>query len=454
MQDPSMLIDDSEVSGTCFRVDASTFLSHVPFYDIEKMYFVTNFHVIDEADERVVYLRTAGMGKNMATAKVEAVVPSLDVAVLSVDLGGEHERWFDGNIQETLSSVLRVEMNEERINTKMQRVRTVGFPQGLEEVLSSGWLSGRGSDDADLLQLNISINSGNSGGPLVGEHGKVIGVCTATLDESEAIAFAVPIFSVLSYFRKFYKEPFGRFPRWGMTLLPMTEAFANARHLHSIGAVVNEVEPGSCLQGKLKSGDVIHSINGNALDRFGLLQDSTRGSKITPDNSEFILTCENAVFDVTSNKIRRSFTITPEPIVYKVLDSWRAWNPPAYTKFGPFIFQSLTKDLLTYEEVAPDQLVTLVEEVRRSKSMKEIVVISKIDQTSHVARYGYPREFDMVLKVGRSTVKDMAHLVRLLENMRTSWEAGTQKYVKIKTSSGTMEFCLDFLYTRKRKRSM
>ena len=75
MQDPSMLIDDSEVSGTCFRVDPAIFLSHVPFYDSAKMYFVTNFHVIDEADERVVYLRTAGMGKNMATAMVEAMVP-------------------------------------------------------------------------------------------------------------------------------------------------------------------------------------------------------------------------------------------------------------------------------------------------------------------------------------------------------------------------------------------
>ena len=49
----------------------------------------------DDADgNRTVFLRTAAMGKSMFTAKVEAVVPKLDIAILSITRGGEHEKWF------------------------------------------------------------------------------------------------------------------------------------------------------------------------------------------------------------------------------------------------------------------------------------------------------------------------------------------------------------------------
>ncbi len=79
---PSRIIDENEYSGTCFRVDSSLF----PFG--EKVLFLTNFHVCDNADDRVVHLRTAGMGKNALTGYVEAVVPQLDCAVIS--LSEEH----------------------------------------------------------------------------------------------------------------------------------------------------------------------------------------------------------------------------------------------------------------------------------------------------------------------------------------------------------------------------
>ena len=96
-----MIDEVSEYSGTCFHV-VPEFLQGCAFFSDDKLFFVTNFHVCDDADNRTVFLRTAAMGKSMFTAKVEAVVPKLDIAILSITRGGEHEKWFLPESPETL----------------------------------------------------------------------------------------------------------------------------------------------------------------------------------------------------------------------------------------------------------------------------------------------------------------------------------------------------------------
>ena len=54
----------------------------------------------------------------------------------------------------------------------------------------------------DLIQTDATINSGNSGGPLINEAGEVIGINTL----KEAIGFAVPINIVKSIIEKFKQE--------------------------------------------------------------------------------------------------------------------------------------------------------------------------------------------------------------------------------------------------------
>ena len=106
IMDPRRCTGEEEYTGTCFRV-VPDFL---PFAEPNKAYFLTNFHVVDDGDDRTVHLRTAGMGKSALTAYVEAVCPQLDCAVLSVDEDTEHEKWFD---EEDPSDELRERANEQ-----------------------------------------------------------------------------------------------------------------------------------------------------------------------------------------------------------------------------------------------------------------------------------------------------------------------------------------------------
>lgn len=84
-------------------------------------------------------------------------------------------------------------------------VHAVGNPLGLTFSLSSGVISATGRTiDAgnvtlkDLLQFDAAVNPGNSGGPLIDDAGRVVGVVTALANPSRqnffvGLGFAVPI---------------------------------------------------------------------------------------------------------------------------------------------------------------------------------------------------------------------------------------------------------------------
>lgn len=450
---PSRVIDENEYSGTCFRVDPKLF----PFGD--KVLFLTNFHVCDNADNRLVHLRTAGMGKSALTGFVEAVVPQLDCAVIS--LQNKHEKWFmEDNPLDWVEKIAVAPLRKTRINTKTQKVSTIGFPQGLEEVLSSGWLAGRGSDDMDMLQLNISINSGNSGGPLCDKSGKVIGICTSTLVETEAIAFAVPIYSVLAYFAKFYDTPFGVFPQWGIQLMPMTDAFAVEFGIQRPGAVIRKIETGSSSAGKLKTGDVVHGIRSGdvdvQLDLFGLIHDETRGSKISINNTEFLmrLTPGDVSLDVTRGKRSLTIQVTPGIIEYKINENFKEWNPVETHTFGPVTIQNLSKSILTGELTA-ESVVELVEIMKRTNCMEEIIIVTHVKPRSYVSNMDVSLEFKVIEKIGRYKVKNMQHCITLLDSVRKRWERGEQERVCLGTTGGDIWLTLDHIYRGcKRKRQI
>jgi len=79
----------------------------------------------------------------------------------------------------------------------------IGNPFGnLESTLTVGVVSAKGRSDLeiggltpryqDFIQTDASINFGNSGGPLVDIHGRVVGVNTAISQRGQGIGFAVP----------------------------------------------------------------------------------------------------------------------------------------------------------------------------------------------------------------------------------------------------------------------
>jgi S1-C subfamily serine protease len=74
-------------------------------------------------------------------------------------------------------------------------VMAVGSPRKMYFSVSRGMVSfpNRFLDGVEYIQTDLPINVGNSGGPLVDRAGKVVGVVSFILRDSQGISFALPI---------------------------------------------------------------------------------------------------------------------------------------------------------------------------------------------------------------------------------------------------------------------
>lgn len=72
-----------------------------------------------------------------------------------------------------------------------EEVTTIGNPRGIGLSVSKGFVS-RIGDEGDL-QLNIQLNPGNSGGPILNHDGQLVGIVSFLIEEIQAMSFAIGI---------------------------------------------------------------------------------------------------------------------------------------------------------------------------------------------------------------------------------------------------------------------
>ncbi len=143
------------------------------FFSGEKE-ITTNFHVIDGSSK--IICRVIGEQKSRPVINVKSVSKSLDLALLEVDAAGPVLSIREGGAPDV-----------------GEKVVVIGNPRGLEGSLSEGIVSGlRQIGDFSMIQITAPISPGSSGGPVLDDSGRVVGVATMTLLESQNLNFAVP----------------------------------------------------------------------------------------------------------------------------------------------------------------------------------------------------------------------------------------------------------------------
>lgn len=138
---------------------------------------LTNAHVVG----RNAWVRLKGQDGKDLDATVERVDGDYDVAVLRVRQPKPDQ------------AVLRLgSMEGARAG---ERVIAIGSPLGLlQNTVTQGILSGfRKMGSTLLLQTDASLNPGNSGGPLLDDHGMVIGINSAVIRGAQGLNFAIAI---------------------------------------------------------------------------------------------------------------------------------------------------------------------------------------------------------------------------------------------------------------------
>ena len=237
-------------------------------------YAVTNNHVVQGADEVRIQLD----GGEELTAEVIGTDPKTDLALIKIKA---ENRTF---------KFVKFTKDEPRVG---DWVMAVGNPFGLGGTVTTGIISARGRDIGsgpydDFLQLDASINRGNSGGPSFNPAGEVIGINTAIFSPSGGsvgIGFAVPASTAENVINSLREH--GSVTRgWlGVQIQPVTTEIAESLGLDTAkGAIVSEVTEGSpALAAGLKTGDTILKVDGkDVVDARDLAR---KVAQLAPDKS-------------------------------------------------------------------------------------------------------------------------------------------------------------------------
>jgi serine protease Do len=218
-------------------------------------YVVTNNHVVDNASEVQV---TMDDGKTL-DAKVVGTDPKTDLALLKVE-GSDFP-------------YVRMAGQKARIG---DWVVAIGNPFGLGGTVTAGIVSAQHRDIGagpydDFIQIDASVNRGNSGGPTFNLSGEVVGVNTAIFSPSGGnvgIAFAIPASTVETVVASLKDK--GSVTRGfiGVQMQPVTKEIAEAIGLKEPkGALVAEaMKDGPAAKAGVKTGDTIIAVDGQPIN--------------------------------------------------------------------------------------------------------------------------------------------------------------------------------------------
>jgi S1-C subfamily serine protease len=239
-------------------------------------YVLTNNHVVAGATGIVV---TLSDGRELPARPVGADAAT-DLAVVRVDAADLPAAEFGD------SDSLRVG----------QLVLAIGSPFGFQATVTSGIVSAIGrslrSESGrlieNIIQTDAPLNPGNSGGPLVDSHGRVVGINTAIIAYAQGICFAIPSGTARWVAGLLIKEGRVRRGYLGITAqlrrLPQADIWANGV-AGDRGVEVMEVMPGSPAEtAGLRAGDVVIAVDGTRInsidDIHRLLNRTAPGARV------------------------------------------------------------------------------------------------------------------------------------------------------------------------------
>ncbi len=240
---------------------------------------LTNSHVVDHASKVTVTLE----GGEQIPARVIGRDPETDLAVIRLQ-----------HVPAKLT-VARLG-NSDRLDVG-DWVLAIGSPLGLDQTVTAGIVSGKGhvgrrvQMSGERVRTYIStdamINPGNSGGPLVNLQGEVVGINTLiNTGPGGAYGFAIPINEANRVARTLLAEGRVRYPYLGVRLgdeseLPEAQKQKQGPGAPDKGAFISEVAEGSpAARAGLKPGDIITSVNGQAVSTAGDVVDDVSSKGI------------------------------------------------------------------------------------------------------------------------------------------------------------------------------
>ncbi|MFM0732698.1 trypsin-like peptidase domain-containing protein [Paraburkholderia sediminicola] len=212
-------------------------------------YILTGAQVIAGASQVRVKLNDRREFK----ASVVGIDPPSDIALLKIDAHG-------------LPTVRIGAPSDAEVG---QWVVSIGSPYGFENTATAGIISSKGRlvpDEtyAPLIQTDLTLDAGDSGGPLFDLNGDVIGIEAPVHLSFQGLSFAIPIDFAMRVEHQLQLHGRVEHGRLGLSVQEVTAPLARSFGMAKpVGALISSVdENGPSAKSGLRVGDVILQLNG------------------------------------------------------------------------------------------------------------------------------------------------------------------------------------------------
>jgi serine protease DegQ len=237
-------------------------------------YILTNYHVIEGADEIEVGLADG----RKAAASIVGTDPETDLAVIRIKAN-------------KLPVIVLGDPTEARVGDV---VLAIGNPFGVGQTVTLGIISALGRNNLHInhfenfIQTDAAINFGNSGGALVDTRGNLLGINSAIYSQtggSVGIGFAIPVSTAKTVLDSIVKH--GQVVRgWiGIESQDITPELSDSFGLgRDSGAIIaGVVRGGPADRAGIRPGDILLSVDGKKVgstnDMLNLIADLPPGGK-------------------------------------------------------------------------------------------------------------------------------------------------------------------------------
>lgn len=222
-------------------------------------YIITNAHVVDGGSDFKVVLDKSLDSETHEAQLIGADVQT-DLAVLKIDKSGLPAAEF-GTSGEILVGEAAIVIGNP-LGFELAGSVTAGIVSAIDRKLMVE------DREMNLIQTDASINSGNSGGPLINAYGQVIGITSVKINSTygEGLGFAIPIDDAMPIIEDLLKYGYvkGR-PQLGLMGENVTEIYSQYYNIPQ-GFIIRGVNEDSAAEkAGLRVDDIVIGINGQLI---------------------------------------------------------------------------------------------------------------------------------------------------------------------------------------------